>query len=101
MCKAKARVGRRRVVVQTLGYRGKREARTDLGDLKQARSFIVYKDDAKGLKVGKTVTVTIAGKKVKCKVKRWSRGSRLLLPLTQYPLKKVSTKRLRRALVKE
>jgi len=100
MCKAKARVGRRKIVVQTIGYRGRREKRTDLGDLKQARSFIVYKDYAKGLKVGKTVTATIAGKKIRAKVKRWSRGSRLLLPVSQYPLKNISSKRLRRAIVR-
>ena len=100
MCKAKAKVGRKQVVVQTMGWRGRHEARTDLGDLRQARSFIVYKKDAKGLKIGKTVTITIAGKKVRCKVKRWSRGSRLLLPVSQYPLRNVSPKRLRRALVR-
>ena len=100
MCKAKAKVKGKNIVVQSIGYRGAKEAKTPAADLRQARAFIVYKKDAKGLRVGGTVTVTIAGKRVKCKVKRWSRGSRLLLPKQEHPLRDVPAKKLRRALAK-
>jgi len=98
MCKVKARLGRKKVVLQTIGYRGRREARTHLGDLKQARAFIVYKKDARGLRVGSTRTVVVAGKRIKCRVRRWSRGSRLLVPVSSRPLARVSARRLRRAM---
>ena len=100
MCKVKARLKGRRVVLQTLGYRGKREARTTVGDLRQARSFIVYKKDAKNLKVGSTVTVQIGRKRIHCKVRKWARGSRLLLPTEPEPFKRFSTRGLRRLIVK-
>jgi len=102
MCKVKAKVKRRSVVLQSLGYRGKKEAKTEVGDLRQARAFIAYKKDAKrlGLKIGSEVTVKIGRKKIKAKVKRWSRGSRLLLPKEKYPLKKMKTKTLRRVIAK-
>ena len=108
MCKVKARIGRTQLVMQTIGYRGKREARTHLGDLHQARALIVYKKDAqklKGLKVGKTVTVKIGRRKIKAVVKKWSRGSRLLLPTNPNAFKglppsviaETSTRRRRRS----
>lgn len=100
MCKVRARLKGRRVVLQTLGYRGRREARTDVGDLRQARSFIVYKKDARGLKVGSTVTVQVGRKRIRCKVRRWSRGSRLLLPTEPEPFRNFSTRSLRRLIVK-
>jgi len=99
MCKVKAKLGRRRVLLQTIGYRGKKEAKTPLADARQARAFIVPKKDAKGLKIGSTRTVVVAGKKIKCTVKKWSRGSRLLLPKSQYPLKNISPKRLKAVVV--
>ena len=100
MCKVKAKVSRKRVVLQTLGYRGRKEAKTEIGDLRQARSFIVYKKDAKGLRVGSEVTVKIGRKKIKAEVKRWSRGSRLLVPKEQYPLRNLRSKTLKRVIVK-
>jgi len=100
MCKVKAKIGRKKVVLQTIGYRGKKEAKTTIGDLRQARAFIAYKKDSKGLRVGSTKTVRVAGKKIKVKVKKWSRGSRLLLPKQDRPLKGISAKRLRRAVVR-
>ena len=98
MCKVKARVKGRKLILQSLGYRGKREAKTEVGDLRQARAFIVYKKDAKGLKVGSTVTVQIGRKKIKALVKRWSRGSRLLLPKEDRPLKNLSARSLRKVI---
>ncbi len=94
MCKVKARIRGREVVIQTIGYRGKKEAHDDYHDLKQARNFIVYKRDVRGLglRVGSTVTVRIGSRRVKCKVKKWSRGSRLLVPLKDYPLKELPRK---------
>ena len=71
-----------------------------MGDLRQARAFIVYKKDARGLRVGSTRTVVVAGKRIKCRVRRWSRGSRLLVPISGRPLAKISTKKLRRVIVK-
>jgi len=59
----------------------------------------VPKNQARGLKVGSTRTVVVAGKRIKCKVKKWSRGSKSLWPASQYPLKKIPTKRLRRVVV--
>jgi len=100
MCRVAAKVKGRNLVLQTIGYRGKREARSMIGDLRQARAFIVYKEDAKGLRIGSNVVVTVAGRRIKCKVKRWSRGSKLLLPVKDYPLKNVSTSRLRRVIVR-
>jgi len=99
MCKVKAKLGRRRVTLQTVGYRGKREAKTPIADARQARFFIVPKSQAKGLKIGSTRTVVVAGKKIKCKVKKWSRGSKSLWPTSQYPLKNISPKRLRAVVV--
>jgi len=101
VCKVKARVRRKNVVLQTIGARGSREAKTHLGDLRQMRAFIVYKNDVGklGLRLGSTVTVTVAGKRIKCKVKKWSRGSRLLLPLKDYPLKDVPVSKLKRVMV--
>ena len=99
MCRVRIRIGRRTIIANTIGYRGKREAHSDLADARQARAFIVPKKDAKGLKIGSTRTVVVAGKKIKCTVKKWSRGSRLLLPKSQYPLKNISPKRLRAVVV--
>ena len=101
MCKVKARLKGRTTVLQTIGYRGKREAHSPLADLKQARSFIVYKQDARGLSPGSRVTVSIGSRKIPCKVRRWSRGSRLLVPEEEYPLAGLSTSTLSRYLVKE
>jgi len=101
MCKVKARLKGRTTVLQTIGYRGKREARSPVADLKQARSFIVYKQDARGLSPGSRVTVSIGNRKIPCKVRRWSRGSRLLVPEEEYPLAGLSTSTLSRYLVKE
>ena len=94
MCRVKAKVKGKSVVLQTIGYRGKREAKTVAGDLRQARAFVAYKKDVRklGLKLGSTVTVKVGRKKIKAKVKKWSRGSRLLLPSTKFPLKGVSTR---------
>jgi len=100
MCKVKAKIGRKTVTLQSLGYRGKKEARTPLGDLRQARMFIIPKSQARGLKVGSTQTITIAGKRIRVKVKKWGRGARVLVPSSQRPLGKVSTKRLRRVIVR-
>ena len=99
MCKVKAKLKRKQVVLQTIGYRGAREAKTPLADARQARMFIVPKQDARGLRVGSTVTVNIAGRKIKCKVRKWSRGSKLLVPTKDYPLKTIPRSRLRRVLV--
>ena len=92
---------RKTVTLQTIGYRGRRERRTPIADARQARAFIVYKADARKLRLrlGSTVTVDVGGKKIRAKVKRWSRGSRLLLPVSQYPLKGVSARKLRRVVV--
>jgi len=98
MCKVKAKLGRKNVILQTIGYRGKREAKSEIGDLRQARAFIVYKKDAKGLKVGSTITVKIGRRKIKAIVKRWSRGSKLLLPKEEYPLKNLSAQSIRRVI---
>jgi len=91
MCRVKAKIKRKSVVLQTIGYRGKKEAKTPAADLRQARALILYKKDVKkvGVKVGSTVTVKVGRKKVPCEVKRWSRGSRLLLPKTEYPFKNI------------
>ena len=100
MCKVRAKIGRRKVVVQSIGYRGKREAKTPIADLRQARCFIVPKKDAKGLKVGSTKTVQIGRKKIPCTVKKWSHGSRLLVPKEQYPLRDLSPNTIKRVIVK-
>jgi len=99
MCRVKARVKGKNRILQSLGYRGKREAKTPLGDARQARMFIVPKSQAGGLRVGSTVTVTIAGRRIKCRVKRWSRGAKLLVPTKEYPLRDIPASRLRRVLV--
>ncbi len=103
MCKIRAKIKGKEIVLQTMGYRGKKEARSDFGDVKQCRSFIVYKADAQrlGLRVGQTVTVTIAGRRLKCKVKKWSRGSRLLLPSKEYPLKDLTRREFSKIHVKD
>lgn len=99
MCKVKAKIRGKIKVLQTIGYRGKKEAKTPLADLRQARCFIAPKNQAKGLKVGKKVTVTVGKKKIKCTVKKWSRGSKLLIPHENYPLKSLSTKTLKKVIV--
>ena len=87
MCRVFARVRGREVVLQTMGYRGRREARSEFQDLKQARALIMYKADAKalGIKTGQTITVTVGRRRLRCKVLNWSRGSKLLLPSEEYP----------------
>ena len=87
MCRVWARVRRKKVVLQTIGYRGRREAKSEFQDLKQARALIMYKSDAEalGVKTGQTVTVTVGRRRLKCKVLNWSRGSKLLLPSKEYP----------------
>ena len=93
MCKVKANIKRKSVVLQTIGYRGKREGKTPVADLRQARALILSKKDVKkvGVKLGATVTVKVGRKKIPCEVKRWSRGSRLLLPKTEYPFKNIKS----------
>jgi len=90
MCRVRIRIGRRTIIANTIGYRGKREAHSDLADARQARALIVPKAQAKGLRIGKEVTVRVGRRKFKATVKRWSRGSRMLLPHEQYPLKNIS-----------
>ena len=101
MCRVKVKIKGSPAVVNTLGYRGKREAKTPLADLRQARSILVPKTEARrlNLKVGSTVTVKVGRRKIKAKVRRWSRGSRLLVPQEEYPFKGLSTKTLRKYLV--
>jgi len=101
MCKVKAKVRGKAVTLQTIGYRGRRERKSPIADARQARSFIVYKKDVRKLrlKIGSTVTVNVGGKKIKAKVRKWSRGSRLLLPKSQYPLKGLSTRKLKKVVV--
>lgn len=101
MCKVKAKVKGQPVILQTMGYRGKREAKTPLADLRQARTMIVPKSEARklGLKVGSTVTVKIGNAKIPAKVKRWSKGSKLLVPKEEYPFKKLSTRTLSKYLI--
>ena len=102
MCRIKVKIKGKNAVVNTMGYRGAREAHTPLGDARQARMFVVPKSEARklGLKTGTNIVVKVGRAKIRGTVKRWSRGSRLLLPVSQYPLRNVSPKRLRRALVR-
>ena len=92
MCRVYATVKGRRIILQTIGYRGKREARTEFSDLRQARAFIMYKADARalGIKVGSRVTVRVGRRRIVCRVRSWSRGSKLLLPSREYPLAGIS-----------
>ena len=87
MCRVFARVRGREVILQTMGYRGKKEARSEFQDLKQARALIMYKADARalGVRTGQVVTVTVGRRRLRCKVLNWSRGSKLLLPSEEYP----------------
>ncbi|RLE49210.1 MAG: hypothetical protein DRJ18_00235 [Candidatus Methanomethylicota archaeon] len=101
MCRVKAKVKGKPVILQTMGYRGKSEAKTPLADLRQARTMVVPKSEARkiGLKVGSTVTVKIGKAKIPAEVKRWSYGSRLLVPKEEYPFKRLSTKTLSKYLI--
>ena len=101
MCRVKAKVKGVDIVVNTVGYRGKREAHSPLGDARQARMFIVPKAEARkaGLKTGTSVVVKIGRAKIRGTVKNWSRGSKAIVPAEQYPLKKLSLKTLRRHLI--
>jgi len=106
MCKVKAKVKGKEVVLQTIGYRGKREAKSELGDIRQARALIMYKKDAKALRVkeGSRLKVKVlktesghpVNKTVTVTVKKWSKGSKLLLPKEEYPFKGAGKKRRRR-----
>ena len=101
MCRIKVKIKGKNAVVNTLGYRGAREAHTPLGDARQARMFVVPKSEARklGLKTGTNVVVKVGRAKIRGTVKRWSRGSKIIVPSQQYPLKRVSTSTLRRVLV--
>ena len=102
MCKVKGEVKGKPVVLQTMGYAGKREAKTPVGDIRQARTLILYKHDAKGLgvKPGSRVTVKVGRKKIPCEAKRWSRGSILLVPKKEkHPFANMSLRSLKKHLV--
>ena len=101
MCRVKGKVKGVNVVMNTIGYRGSREAKTPLADLRQARMLVVPKSEARkaGLKVGTTVTVKIGNAKIRGTVKPWSRGSKVIVPKEQYPFKKYSTKTLSKYLI--
>ena len=107
MCKVKAKVKGKEVVLQTIGYRGKREAKTELGDIRQARALIMYKKDAKtlGVKEGSRLRVRViktesghpVNKTVTVVVKKWSKGSKLLLPKEEYPFKGVGKRKRKKS----
>jgi len=98
MCRVWARVRRKKVVLQTIGYRGRREAKSEFQDLKQARALIMYKADAEalGVRTGQTITVTVGKRRLRCKVLNWSRGSKLLLPSKEYPFKDLTREEFKR-----
>jgi len=102
MCKVMGVVKGKPVVLQTMGYAGKRELKTSIGDIRQARTLILYKHDAKGLgvKPGRRVTVKVGRKKIPCEAKPWSRGSILLVPKKEkHPFANMSLRSLKRHLV--
>ena len=98
VCRVWARVRRKKVILQTIGYRSKREAKSEFQDLKQARGLIMYKSDAQalGIKTGQTITVTVGRRRLKCKVLNWSRGSKLLLPNKDYPFADLTREEFKR-----
>ena len=102
MCKVQGIVKGKPVVLQTMGYAGKQEAKTPIGDIRQARTLILYKHDAKGLgvKPGSRVTVKVGRKKIPCEAKPWSRGSILLVPQKEkHPFANMSLRSLKKHLV--
>ena len=101
MCKIVGKVKGVNIVMNTIGYRGAKEAKTPLADLRQARMFVVPKAEARkaGLKVGTTVTVKLGNAKIRGTVKPWSRGSKVIIPKEQYPFKKYSTRTLSKYLI--
>jgi len=95
MCRVRAKIKRSEVVLNTIGYRGSKEAQTPLADIRQARAFIMRKEDARrlGIRTGSKVTVKIGRARIPTEAKNWSRGSKLLLPKEQYPLRDIKSVR--------
>lgn len=78
---SRVKIKGKKVIVKLGGYSGKKESTSPIEDIMTANRAWIPKDVARKLKlkVGSTVTVTVAGKKVRGKVTRWSRGSKQIV----------------------
>jgi len=78
---AKIKINGRDVIVKLGGYTGKTETKDPVKDIMTANRAWVDKGMSRilGLKIGQKVRLNIAGKIVRGKVCRWSRGSRMIV----------------------
>ena len=94
---AKIKVNGKSVIAKLGGYTGKTEKASPTWDIMTANRAWITEKDAKRLKLkpGKVVVVTVARKRVKGKVYRWSRGSMQIIFNQQLNLTRKQASRIR------